>query len=99
MNRKAKRNYAFCVSAAFFIALFLLSGLLPASANEDDWDNLTVTLGPENSIVSKDEYSLEALKFDGYGMVWVQVFKNGILIGDAVLKITVRAGAILTVRM
>jgi len=86
MNRKAKRNYAFCVSAAFFIALFLLSGLLPASANEDDWDNLTVTLGPENSIVSKDEYSLEALKFDGYGMVWVQVFKNGILIGDAVLE-------------
>ncbi|MDQ1276768.1 MAG: hypothetical protein QG610_2346, partial [Euryarchaeota archaeon] len=86
MNRKAKRNNAFCAAAVFFIALFLLAGLTPASANEDDWDNLTVTLGPENSIVSKEDYSLEALKFDGYGMVWIQLFKNNIVIGDAVLE-------------
>jgi len=86
MNRKMSRKNTLLAAAVFFIALFLLGGLTPASANEDDWDNLTVTLGLESSIVSKDGYSLEALKFDGYGMVWVQVLKNDIVLGDAVLE-------------
>ncbi|MDI9394840.1 MAG: hypothetical protein QM426_05230 [Euryarchaeota archaeon] len=85
MNRKMSRKNTFA-AAVFFIALFLLGGLTPASANEDDWDNLTVTLGPENSIVSKDGYSLEALEFDGYGMVLVQLLKNDIVLEDAVLE-------------
>lgn len=86
MNGKMDRKNIFCAAAVFFIALFLLESLTPASANEDDWDNLTVTLGLENSIVSKEGYSLEALKFDGYGMVWVQVLKNGVILGDAILE-------------
>lgn len=86
ISRKMSRKNSFCAVTAFFIALFLFAGLTSASANEDDWDNLTVTLGPENSIISKDEYTLEALKFDGYGMVWVQVLKNGTFLGDTVLE-------------
>lgn len=86
MSKRLGRKNSFCAVVALFIALFLLAGLTPASANEDEWDNLAVTLGLENSIVSKDGYILEALKFDGYGMVWVQVLKNGAVLGDAVLE-------------
>jgi len=90
LSKKLSRSNNLCAGPALFIALFLLTGLLaglmPASANEDDWDNLAVTLGLENSIVSKDGYTLEALKFDGYGMVWVQVLKNGTTLGNAVLE-------------
>ncbi len=85
-GRKLSRKYNSYAVAALFLALFLLSSLTPASANEADWDNLTVTLGLENSIVSKDGYTLEALKFDGNGMVWVQVLRNGVVLGDAVLE-------------
>lgn len=70
----------------FLIASYMLVGIMPAAANEDDWNSLTVTLGHENSIASVNEYTLEALKFDGYGMVWVQVSKNGAILGDAVLE-------------
>jgi len=80
------RNNVFCVFAVFFLTLYLLICLTPASANEDDWDNLIVTLSPENSVVSKDVYTLEALKFDGYGMVWIQVSKNGENLGDTALE-------------
>lgn len=70
----------------FLVALYILVGIMPAAANEDDWNSLTVTLGHENSIASVNEYTLEALKFDGYGVVWVQVSKNGAILGDAVLE-------------
>lgn len=85
-SRRLGRKYNFYAVSALFLVLFLFSSLTLASANEDDWDKLTVTLGLENSIVSKDGYTLEALKFDGYGMVWVQVLKNGVVLGDAVLE-------------
>lgn len=70
----------------FLIASYMLIDIVLAEANEDDWNNLTVTLGPENPAVSVNGYTLEALKFDGYGMVWLQVSKNGETLGDAVLE-------------
>jgi hypothetical protein len=75
--------------AVFLIVFYMLIGVMPAAANEDDWSSLTVTLGTENSIVSivsVDEYTIEALKFDGYGMVWLRVSKNGLTLGDTVLE-------------
>lgn len=80
------RKCFFLAFTAFFLTLYLVMCLTPASANEDDWDSLIVTLSPENSIVSKDVYILEALKFDGYGMVLVQVSKEDERLGDAVLE-------------
>ncbi len=80
------RKSILCVFATFFLTLYLLICLTPVSANEDEWDNLIVTLSPENSVISKNVYTLEALKFDGYGMVWVQISKNGENLGDAVLE-------------
>ncbi|OEU41570.1 hypothetical protein BGV40_14190 [Methanosarcina sp. Ant1] len=71
---------------ALFVSSYLFIGIMPAEANENDWNSLTVTLGHENSVVSVNEYTLEALKFDGYGMVWVQVSKNDVTLGDAVLE-------------
>ncbi|WP_243683965.1 hypothetical protein [Methanosarcina barkeri] len=79
---------------------YMLIGIMPAAANEDEWSSLTVTLGTENSIVSivsVDEYTIEALKFDGYGMVWLRVSKNGLTLGDTSWKITVQAGVIWTI--
>ena len=71
---------------AFFIALYLLIWSVPASANDDDdWDKLTATLGLENPLISKDEYTLKVLEFDSYGMVLVEVLKNGVNLEDAVL--------------
>lgn len=69
-----------------FVASFLFMSIMPVAANEDDWNSLTVTLGHENSAASVNGYTLEALKFDGYGMVWLQVSKNGATLGDAVLE-------------
>ncbi|WP_048065208.1 hypothetical protein [Methanosarcina acetivorans] len=86
VSQKKSRKYHFCAVLVLFTALFLLSSSLPASANEDDWDNLTVTLGLENSLVSKDGYTLEALKFDGYGMVLIRVSKNDTILGETVLE-------------
>lgn len=82
-----KSNYY--MIAVFLIVFYMLIGVMPAAANEDDWSSLTVTLGTENSIVSivsVDEYTIEALKFDGYGMVWLRVSKNGLTLGDTVLE-------------
>lgn len=81
-----REKNSFCAFAAFFLIFYLIIYLTPVSANEDDWDKLTVTLSPENSVISKDVYTLEALKYDGYGMVWVKVSKNGETLGDAVLE-------------
>jgi len=85
MNRKSN----FYTIAVFLIVFYMLIGIMPAAANEDEWSSLTVTLGTENSIVSivsVDEYTIEALKFDGYGMVWLRVSKNGLTLGDTVLE-------------
>lgn len=85
MNRKSN----FYITAVFLIIIYTLIYIMPAAANEDDWNSLTVTLGNENSIVSivsVDEYTIEALNFDGYGMVWLRVSKNGLTLGDTVLE-------------
>jgi len=85
MNRKSH----FYIIAVFLIASYMITGIMPAEANEDDWSSLTVTLGNENpiiSVVSVDEYTLEALKFDSYGMVWLRISKNGLTLGDTVLE-------------
>lgn len=80
-----KSSYFFII-LVFLIISYIHMGIIPAAANEDDWNNLTVTLGPENSVISVNSYTVEALKFDGYGMVWLQVSKNGSSLGDTVLE-------------
>jgi hypothetical protein len=87
-----RKNWLF--STSFFLALTLLmfaTGVSPAFADDDDWDNLTVVLSPENpvfsvGVFSVGEYTIEALGFDGYGEVWVEVSKNGMALGEVVLE-------------
>jgi hypothetical protein len=86
MSQIMSKKYFFCAFAAFFLTLYLVMCLTPALASEDYWDNLIVTLSPENSIISKGVYTVEVLKFDGYGMVLVQVSKNGESLGNAALE-------------
>jgi len=79
----------FYIITVFLVASYMFIGIMPAAANEDDWSSLTVTLGNENSIIdisSVNEYTIEALEFDGYGMVWIRVSKNGLTLGDTVLE-------------
>lgn len=77
----------FCVALFLFLAFYFLVSIMPVSADdEDDWDNLTVTLGLENPVVSKDGYTLEVLKFDGYGMAYLQVLKDDVKLGEVVLE-------------
>lgn len=72
--------------AILLFSSYILISITPASANEDDWNSLTVTIGYENPIANIDGYTLEALKFDGYGMVWVQVSKGNVTLDEAVME-------------
>jgi hypothetical protein len=76
----------FYTIAILLFSLYFFINIMPVSANEDDWNSFTVTLGYENPIASIDGYTLEALKFDGYGMVWIQVSKDNATLDDAVLE-------------
>jgi hypothetical protein len=81
----SRKSNLYTIAFLLFSSCLFIS-VMPVSANEDDWNSLTVTLGNENPITYVDGYTLEVLKFDGYGMVWVQVSKGNVTLDDAVME-------------
>lgn len=65
------------------ILIFLIITLETASATE--WDSATFTLSLENPAVSKGDYKINVVEFDGYGMVGINISCNGVFIGNTVL--------------
>jgi len=67
-----------------FFALLIITVSFPiASATE--WDSATFTLSMENPVVSKGDYKINVVEFDGYGMVALNISCNGVFIGNTVL--------------
>ncbi|MBC2696901.1 MAG: hypothetical protein HF976_03925 [ANME-2 cluster archaeon] len=67
-----------------FCTLLIITIAFPiASATE--WDSATFTLSMENPVVSKGDYTINVVEFDGYGMVALNVYCNGLFIGNTVL--------------
>lgn len=67
-----------------FITLLIITIAFPiASATE--WDSATFTLSMENPVVSKGDYTINVVEFDGYGMVALNISCNGLFIGNTVL--------------
>lgn len=67
-----------------FFALLIVTVTFPiASATE--WDSATFTLSMENPVVSKGDYTINVVEFDGYGMVALDISCNGVFIGNTVL--------------
>lgn len=50
-----------------------------------EWDSATFTLSMENPVVSKGDYTINVVEFDGYGMVALNISCNGVFIGNTVL--------------
>jgi len=50
-----------------------------------EWDSATFTLSMENPVVSKGDYTINVVEFDGYGMVAFNISCNGLFIGNTVL--------------
>jgi hypothetical protein len=67
----------------FFTLLIITVGFPIASATE--WDSATFTLSLENPVVSKGDYTINVVEFDGYGMVALNISCNGLFIGNTVL--------------
>ena len=67
-----------------FCTLLIITIAFPiASATE--WDSATFTLSMENPVVSKGDYTINVVEFDGYGMVALNISCNGVFIGNTVL--------------
>ena len=67
-----------------FCTLLIITIAFPiASATE--WDSATFTLSLENPVVSKGDYTINVVEFDGYGMVAFNISCNGVFIGNTVL--------------
>jgi len=67
-----------------FCTLLIITIAFPiASATE--WDSATFTLSLENPVVSKGDYTISVVEFDGYGMVAMNISCNGLFVGNAVL--------------
>ena len=67
-----------------FCTLLIITIAFPiASATE--WDSATFTLSLENPVVSKGDYTINVVEFDGYGMVALNISCNGLFIGNTVL--------------
>jgi hypothetical protein len=67
-----------------FCTLLIITIAFPiASATE--WDSATFTLSMENPVVSKGDYTINVVEFDGYGMVALNISCNGLFIGNTVL--------------
>jgi hypothetical protein len=67
-----------------FCTLLIITIAFPiASATE--WDSATFTLSLENTVVSKGDYTINVVEFDGYGMVALNISCNGLFIGNTVL--------------
>ena len=67
----------------FFTLLIITVAFPIASATE--WDSATFTLSLENPVVSKGDYTINVVEFDGYGMVALNISCNGVFIGNTVL--------------
>ena len=67
-----------------FCTLLIITIAFPiVSATE--WDSATFTLSMENPVVSKGDYTINVVEFDGYGMVALDISYNGVFIGNTVL--------------
>lgn len=55
-------------------------------ASATEWDSATFTLSMENPVVSKGDYTINVVEFDGYGMVAIKISCDGLIIGNTVLK-------------
>ena len=67
-----------------FCTLLIITIAFPiASATE--WDSATFTLSMENPVVSKGDYTINVVEFDGYGMVALNISCNGVFFGNTVL--------------
>ena len=67
-----------------FCTLLIITFAFPiVSATE--WDSATFTLSMENPVVSKGDYTINVVEFDGYGMVAFNISCNGVFIGNTVL--------------
>ena len=67
----------------FYILLIITIASPIVSATE--WDSATFTLSMENPVVSKGDYIINVVVFDGYGMVALNISFNGVFIGNSVL--------------
>lgn len=67
----------------FFTLLIVTVAFPIASATE--WDSATFTLSMENPVVSKGDYTINVVEFDGYGMIALNISCNGVYIGNTVL--------------
>ncbi|MCQ1535809.1 hypothetical protein FTO70_08990 [Methanosarcina sp. KYL-1] len=81
-----KKSFLHTASGFIFLLLLLGAGVSLAWAEEDEWESLQITLGLENPTFSKDGYTVEALEFDGYGMVVLRVSESGTVLGDVALE-------------
>ena len=72
------------IKRLIILTLLIASGGIPV-ASAAEWDSATFTLSLENPVVSKGDYTLNVVEFDGYGMVSINVSNNGVFIGSTVL--------------
>jgi hypothetical protein len=60
--------------------------IIPGIASAADWDNAAFVLSYENPVITKGDYTLKVVDFDGYGTVSLNVSRNGVFLGGALLK-------------
>jgi hypothetical protein len=60
--------------------------IIPGIASAADWDNAAFVLSYENPVISKGDYTLKVVDFDGYGTVSLNLSRNGVFLGSALLK-------------
>ncbi|MBE0522810.1 MAG: hypothetical protein IBX40_00510 [Methanosarcinales archaeon] len=72
------------IKRILFLAFFIITIAFP-TASATEWDSATFTLSLENPAVSKGDYTINVVEFDGYGMVGINVSCNGVFIGNTVL--------------
>jgi hypothetical protein len=68
----------------FFTLMILNIGISIAAAA--DWDCTTFTLSLDNPVVSKGDYALNVIEFDGYGMVRINVSCRGEFVESTALS-------------
>ncbi|MCK4937590.1 MAG: hypothetical protein KAR85_03185 [Methanosarcinales archaeon] len=65
--------------------MFIICAGVP-NASAAEWDSATFILSLENPTVSKGDYTLTVVEFDGYGKVAVNVSENGVYVGGAIIE-------------
>jgi hypothetical protein len=60
--------------------------IIPGIASAADWDNAAFVLSYENPVISKGDYTLRVIDFDGYGTVTLNVSRNEVFLGSTLLK-------------